>query len=64
MLLRKLISYSLDVRRRKLLYIAIKPGSTIFVKAKDYDLVKLYWSGVGELAIQIGYGTTIPAPLD
>jgi len=56
--------YSLDVRRRKPLYIALKPGSIIFVKANNYDLVELYWSGVGELATQIGYGTIIPTPLD
>jgi len=56
--------YSLDIRRRKPLYTALKPGSIIFMKVRECDLVELYWKGVGESGVPIGYGTIIPVPID
>ena len=55
--------YSLEAKRRKPLYISLKPGSIIFTEAKNCNLAEIYWSGVGGSIAKIGYGTIIPIPL-
>lgn len=54
--------FSLDVKKRKPIYSALKPGSIIFARAKNCNLENLYWNGLG-ISSQIGYGTIIPIPL-
>jgi len=56
--------FSLSKGRRKPVYLALEPGSIIFVDLPDpRPLEQLYWSSLSEAGGQLGYGTAIPIPL-
>jgi len=57
------VGFSLPKRRRKPIYGSLKPGSIVFAEAESCELEELYWSGLGGVGVELGYGTVIPAPL-
>lgn len=55
--------YSLSKKGRKPIYIAVEPGTLILVNVIDCNLESLYWSGIGEVGREIGYGSLLPMPI-